>query len=526
MSKKNKILVLSAVGIFVIAVAIILVNFFFSNKELISRIPKDSFFVVRLDLRSLSEKAEISKWSELEMFKSIETSNIGNELKVIGKICQTPETSGIDFKKCVYAFFGEANEGYHGVLLALNESEKFESTIKSLDPSIVVQNNNNVNSAVLLPYETVLIWNDDVAMFYSRKCMNPENYAISIFNQDGTQSMLDNNSFMEFESNDEEMAFYVSATLSNSRYFKSHASHLNKLNGVGVFCHFENNDVIIDTRFYGNDEVEDSGLEFFNDQKLSENINVFLSQHKSIGFLAGNLNLNNILDVANLSQMMFGKSILSNADILEAFSGEALFAINDYRKVPKVIQTREKRYRDVIRYNNYNSYGNYWNSYYNRGYYNNYYYEKEVYWELRSYTIMEPVVFFKTVLKVKNQEKAQLVLNKLSQNGVAINNCIFKDGYLVITNDVLSSEQFDLELATKELVSQNFGCAKFDLNLNRYPSIENDFKSELNSVDDILRISENATVSVEDGNLHCVLRFSESTDPILWRVIKILDGEN
>ena len=141
MSKKNKILVISAVGVFIIASVVILINFFFSNKELISRIPKDSTAVARLDLKSLSEKAEISKWNELKMFKNIETSSIGSELKVIGKICQTPETSGIDFKKCVYVFFGEANEGYHGVVLGLHDSERFASIIKSLDASIVVQNN-------------------------------------------------------------------------------------------------------------------------------------------------------------------------------------------------------------------------------------------------------------------------------------------------------------------------------------------------------------------------------------------------
>lgn len=525
MSKKNKILVISAVGVFIIASVVILINFFFSNKELILRIPKDSTAVARLDLKSLSEKAEISKWNELKMFKNIETSSIGSELKVIGKICQTPETSGIDFKKCVYAFFGEANEGYQGVVLGLNDSERFASIIKSLDASIVVQNNKDYSMAMLSPNETVVIWDNNVAMFYSRKCTDLENYAISIFNQDGAASMLDNKAFMEFDSNDEELAFYFSASLSNSRYFKNHASQLSKLNGLGVFCSFEKNDLIVDARFYGNEGIEDSELEFFNDENLSDNINGFLGQKRSIGFLAGNLNLKNILEVANLSKMLFGNSVLSNADVIEAFSGEVLFAINDYRKVPKVIQTREKRYRDVVRYNNYNSYGYYGYGYYNGGYNNNYHYEKEPYWELRSYAIMEPVVFFTTALKVKNQEKAQLVLNRLLENGVALNNFKFQDGYLIVTNDILGSDQFNLDSATKELVSQNYGCAKFDLNLNQYPSIENDFRSELKNLDEVLKITRNTTVKVDDGNINCVLNFTESTEPIIWRVLGLLDKE-
>jgi hypothetical protein len=525
MSKKNKILVFSAVVVFTIAVVILLIDLFFSNEKLILRIPKDSCLVVRLDVKTLSEKAEISKWSELELFKSNEISILGKELTVIGRICQTPETSGIDFKKSVYVFFGEDNEDYHGVVLALKESEEFELAIRSLIPNIIIQKNNGINSATLSPNESVVIWNNDVAMFYSRKCAGIENYAVSIFNQDGNSSMLENDAFTEFDSNDEELAIYVSATLSNSRHFKNHASHLSKLKGVGVFCHFEKNDLIVDTKLYKKEGIKDSELEFFNDQNLSENINAFLGQKKAIGFLAGNLNLQNILEVANFSQIIFGKSILSNSEVIDAFSGETLFVINDYRKVPKVIQTREKRYRDVVRYNHYNSYGYYGYGYNNMGYYNNYYYEKEPYWVVNTYTILEPVVYFKTALKVKNQEKAQLILNKLSENGVALNNCRFQDGYLIVTNDILSSDNFNLDPETKELVNQNYGCGKFDLNLNRYPNISNDFQNEMKNIDEILRIAEDATVSVDDGIIHCVLRFSESTEPILWRILQVVDRE-
>jgi len=526
MSKKNKILVISGIGVFVIAILIILINFFFSNKELILRIPKDSVIVARLDVRLLSEKAEMSKWNELEIFKNIESSNIGNELKVISKIYQNPETSGIDFKKCVYAFFGEASEGYHGVVLALNESKKFEATIKSLDPGIVVQNNNEVNSAMLSLNETVVIWNDDVAMFYSRKCIDPLNYAISIFNQDGAQSMLDDEGFMEFESEDTEMNIYMAASSSNSSLFGNHASQLNKIHGVGILCQFEKNKLTADTRFYKNEGVKDEEIEFFKDQNLSENINLFLSQKKPMGFFALNLDPNNLTQVANLSQMLFGKSVLSNSEITEAFSGETFFSVNDYRKVPKYIQTREIQYREVMKYNGYNSYYGYGGYYNGGGYYNSYHYEKEPYWVTRTYKIMDPVVFFKAALAVKSQDKAQRIIDKLTQNGISICNYSFQNGYLIVSNDNYTNNDNYKDETSNELISNNAACGVFDLNPNHFQNFQNDFSNEIATFAGFFELVDNAKVSLVDNNLKIEFQFSESSDHILWRFMQVLSESN
>ena len=65
-NEKNKKAVIYILGVLFLLGALFLVyRYFTSNKDLINRIPKDSVSVVKLDVKSLFEKAEFSRWKEL-----------------------------------------------------------------------------------------------------------------------------------------------------------------------------------------------------------------------------------------------------------------------------------------------------------------------------------------------------------------------------------------------------------------------------------------------------------------------------
>jgi hypothetical protein len=515
-----KVIVLTAFGLIFICLLFFVLKIFKSNNDTIATIPRNSLAVAKLDLIAILENAEISKWQDLEMFNNDWSEKIGQEIKLIGKTYHNIEKSGIDIKKCVYAFYGESVESYGGLSMALSDPECFEQTIRSIDSEIEVGYINGILTAVLIPNEVVVIWDEEVAMFFSSRNNDILDKAIMVFSQQNENSMLNDDAFMSFETENCDLGIFMASSISESRFFKNHASRLNKLHGLALLCNFEKSKFIAETRFYPKPGIDDAELNFIDENNFSDDISNFLSEKNPIGFFAININEKNFLDAVDLSQMIFGDDFISGEEFEEAFTGEIFVSVNDFRKVSSyyTINTLENR---RVRRNN--DYGNYWYGYQSN--YSSYTWRDEPTWVSRRIKKTEPVVFFRTVLKVRNQSKAQAIINQLIDYGVGISEYKFDNGYLKITNDdyvdVISKDRF----VSSEFIKNNKACAKIDLDLEHYADLKKDFKYEIQNHLCFLNLLDSATISTKNDNFLIEINFKEDPEHMLWRIMKAVNEE-
>lgn len=525
-NEKNKKTVIYVLGVLFLLGALFLVyRYFTSNKDLINRIPKDSVSVVKLDVKSLFEKAEFSRWKELEMFSEENLANLDKELKVIGKIYQDPEKSGVDFGNCVYAFFGNRSDAASGLVLSVDDCRNLESTVRSLDSSIEIQKKNDVYSAVFEENELVLIWDEEVALFYARRCADVKGSAMEVFEQDEEMSLLDDDTFMSFDSESCDAGVYMNVNAMNNR--SNNGYEIEKVQGAAILFEFEKDQILAESRLYAKEGVDEDELLFLNEEKLSENISKFYAQRKTMGFVAMNFDMLKLFGVFN-DDILENRNV-SNSELLDALNGETYVNVIDYRKVPKTKQVRQLEYRSVRKAVPYNNYYNYYNNGYNYNYYygnrSSYYYTTEPIWVTKTITVYEPELIYKVCLGVKSEEKARVIISKLDREVDDELRFSVENGYIVITNDSpsLGDPQPFADSGSVDVINDNVACGFFDLELEHYPTIQNEFKNEIDSRLNFLQLLKNVKFTAEGNEMHFELNFSNSDDHILWRFMKALD---
>ena len=246
-----------------------------------------------------------------------------------------------------------------------------------------------------------------------------------------------------------------------------------------------------------------------------------------MGFVAMNFDMLKLFGVFN-DDILANRNV-SNSELLDALNGETYVNVIDYRKVPKTKQVRQLEYRSVRKAVPYNNYYNYYNNGYNYNYYygnrSSYYYTTEPIWVTKTITVYEPELIYKVCLGVKSEEKARVIASKLDREGDDELRFSVENGYIVITND--SPSMGDLQSFTDngsvDVINDNVACGFFDLELEHYPTIQNEFKNEIESRLNFLQLLKNVKFTAEGNEMHFELNFSNSDDHILWRFMKALD---
>jgi hypothetical protein len=175
-----------------------------NNNRLIAKIPKDAAMVFKADLKSLADKAEFKKWKELSMFDEMR-----KEEGVFDKILDNPKKSGVNFMQNAYGYVSKGDEFYGGIVFGIKDAKDFEETVKGIDDDIEVRKTDGIYTAEVDNNDVALVWDKNVALMYFRDDEEVLEKAKQAFAQDEDMSMLEMDTYMEFESLDADLGMYM-----------------------------------------------------------------------------------------------------------------------------------------------------------------------------------------------------------------------------------------------------------------------------------------------------------------------------
>ena len=516
-----------------------------NNKELIARIPKDAAMVFKADIKSLAEKAEFKQWKDLAMFDEIE-----KESEAFNKALEEPKHSGVNFMQNAYGFVGKSDEPYGGINFGIKDPKDFEKTVATMDDKVEIQKTDGLYTAELDKGDVALVWDKDVALLYFKNADNVMEKAKQIFSQDEDMSMLENDSYMDYESLDADLGTYLNMKKCKdlvsemSGVNKDQFQSMDKVEGIGMTVLFEDNQMLVDATYYPVEGATEEEISMMKDEELSADLVKLISPTQPKGFYAANMNLDKILGIYPQLNTEMQKEGFSLDEIKNGLTGEMSVALMDVKNMETEIEVP-----DYSNYDPYSAYG--------------YPMKKEIVNRLTPIVKMNfgvkdrgmiESVISRFVSKVnerdmeRNRERMDQYrydsipydmvqeprakryqynsLEVLELEGVKL---FFKyeGNYLSISNSesAFSSQSFKWDEDTEEMLSEMPGAGFMDLNYRSYPDFERENARDFQEARSFLEMFNNMRFSSDGLTMHFEMNFTESEDHILWRMMKTIDAK-
>jgi hypothetical protein len=523
------------------------------NKKLIAKIPKDAAVVVKADLKSLADKAEFKKWKDLAMF-----DNMSGDESFFEEVIDNPKKCGVNFLQNAYGFMSKGDDFFGGVVFGIKDAKDFEETVKRIDSDIEVQKTDGIYTAEVDKGDVALVWDKNVALMYFRDEDDVMDRAKQAFKQDEDMSMLENDTYMEFESLDADLGTYLSMKqlqdlskdLSGDKQEQLKA--MEKVEGVGMTVLFEDQQMLVDATYYPIEGATPEEISMMQEEGISDDLMKLISPVQPKGFYAANMNLDKILSIypdLNARMMEDGFSL---DEFKNGFNGEMSFSLIDIKNKQTI--------REVADYDN-------WEPSYDFN---------EV--PMKMDTINELTPIYKLNLGVKNRGLIDNLIAKFvakvnepevldyefdeefdpmfersfdsymtpepviqepnalryQYNGLEVLELkedelkwFYKyDGnYLSISNDesAFASQNFTWEEDLEELLKDKSGSGYMDLNYKNYPDIERENAKAVQDAKSFLEMFDNMKFSSDGMTAHFEMNFTDSPDHILWRMIQAID---
>jgi hypothetical protein len=137
------------------------------------------------------------------------------------EILDNPKKSGVNFMQNAYGFVSKGEEVYGGIVFGIKDAKDFEETVKEINSDIEVQKTDGIYTAEVDKNDVALVWDKNVALLYFRNEDDVMERAKQAFNQDKDMSMLESDTYMEFESLDADLGMYM-----NMKGFQELASEM------------------------------------------------------------------------------------------------------------------------------------------------------------------------------------------------------------------------------------------------------------------------------------------------------------
>ena len=527
-----------------------------NNNRLIAKIPKDAAMVFKADLKHLADKAEFKQWKDLAMFdKLLDKENVFNE------ILDNPKKSGVNFMQNAYGFMGKGDEMFGGIVFGIKDAKDFEETVKSMDSDIDVQKTDGIYTAEVDKNDIALVWDKNVALIYFRNDDEVVEQAKQAFAQDEDMSMLENESYMEFESLDADLGTYMNmkkvqelaAGMGNIAVGQLNA--MEKIEGMGMTILFEDQQMLVDATYYPAEGATLEEISMMKEESISADLMKLISPTQPKGFCVANMDLDKILGLYPQINEEMMKDGFSIDEFKNGLNGEMTFSLIDVKNVQKI--------REVADYDNWEP----------NGFYNTPVPMKmDTTFELSPIykinlgmkdkgiienliakfvaKINEPVVaeeVFDIEDSVKSsfdsytapyenlvEEIEEPKIKRYQYNGLEVMETEdvklffkYEGNYLSISNDesAFASQNFSWEDELDEMLTEKAGSGYMDLNYKNYPDIVRENARNVQEVKSFLEMLDNMKFSSDGLTMHFEMNFTDSPDHILWRMMKTIDSQ-
>jgi hypothetical protein len=526
-----------------------------NNNKLIAKIPQDAAIVFKADLKSLADKAEFKKWKELDMFNELR-----DEESVFNDILENPKKSGVNFMQNAYGFMSKGDEFYGGIVFGIKDAKDFEETVKSIDSDIEVQKTDGIYTAEIDHNDVALIWDKNVALMYFRNDDDVMEKAKQAFAQDEDMSMLENETYMEFESLDADLGTYM-----NMKKFQDLMSEvggevqnqmasLDKVEGIGMTVLFEDKQMLIDAMYYPVEGATPEEISTMKDEGISGDLIKLISPTQPKGFYAANMNLEKVLGLYPKINEEMMKDGFSLDEIKNGLNGEMTFSLIDVKNVQKI--------REVADYDSWEPNG---------------FYDTPVPMKMDTSNVLTPIfkinlglkdkgiienLIAKFVAKVNEpeveayefqellsedsyssfsspiiyEEQPEPEAKRYQYNGLEVLELKdenikwyykYEGNYLSLSNDESSfaSQNFAWDGEMEEMLTEKAGSGYLDLNYKNYPDIERENARMVQDSKSYLEMLDNMKFTSDGMNFHLEMNFTDSPDHILWRMMKTIDAQ-
>jgi hypothetical protein len=527
-----------------------------NNNKLIAKIPKDAAMVFKADLKSLADKAEFKQWKDLAMFDKLD----GNE-GVFKDILDNPKKSGVNFMQNAYGFMGKGDEVYGGIVFGIKDAKDFEETVNSIDGDIEVQKTDGIYTAELDKNDVALVWDKNVALLYFRNEDDVMERAKQAFNQDKDMSMLETDTYMEFESLDADLGMYM-----NMKGFQELASEMGgrikdqfksmeKAESIGMTMLFEDQQLLVDATYYPVEGATPEEISMMKEEGISADLMKLISPTNPKGFYAANMNLDKILGLYPQINEEMMKDGFSIDEFKNGLNGEMTFSLIDVKNVQKI--------REVADYDNWEPNG---------------FYDTPVPMKMDTTFELSPIfkinlgvkdrgildnIIAKFVAKINEPEVVEEVfdveeamrtsfdsyitpydnlveeieepkIKRYQYNGLEVMEAEdvklyykYEGNYLSISNDesAFASQNFSWDNELEEMLTEKAGAGYMDLNYKNYPDIERENARSVQEVKSFLEMLDNMKFSSDGMSVHFEMNFTDSPDHILWRMMKTIDAQ-
>lgn len=529
-----------------------------NNNKLISKIPKDVAVVFKIDVKSLADKAEFKKWKDLSMFSDSKKFD-GDEEKTLKKILKNPKKSGVNFLQNAYGFMSKGKEFFGGVVFGIKDAKDFEKIVKEIDSDIEIQKNEGVYTAEIDKNDIALVWDKNTALLYFRESEDVMDKAKQAFNQDEDMSMLEDETYMEFESLDADLGTYLNVAklqnfadeLPGNNLFQMES--MEKVKGIGMTVLFEDQQMLLDATYYPVEGATTEEISMMKEEPISADLLKLISPTNPKGFYSANLNLDKILGLYPQINEEMMKEGFSIDEFKNGLNGEMALSLIDVKNVQTI--------REVADYDNWEPYG---------------FYDTPV--PMKMDTTFELTPIYKINLGVKDRGMLDNVIAKFvakmnepvlteemvdmedlmkssfdsymtpyenlvpeiqepkvkryQYNGLEVfetesTKLYYKyDGnYLSISNDesAFNSQNYTWNEDLEEMLKEHAGSGYLDMNYKNYPDVERENSSTIQSARDMLGMFDNAKFYTDGLSAHFEMNFTDSEDHILWRIMKKID---
>jgi len=530
-----------------------------NNNKLIAKIPKDAAMVFKADLKSLADKAEFKQWKELAMFDKLD----GDE-GVFKDILDNPKKSGVNFLQNAYGFMGKGDEMYGGIVFGIKDAKDFEETVKSIDSDIEVQKTDGIYTAEVDKNDVALVWDKNVALLYFRDDDDIMEKAKQAFSQDEDMSMLEMDTYMEFESLDVDLGMYM-----NMKGFQELASEMGggikdqfksmeKAEGIGMTMLFEDQQMLVDATYYPVEGATPEEISMMKEEGISADLMKLISPTNPKGFYAANMDLDKILGLYPQINEEMMKDGFSIDEFKNGLNGEMTLSLIDVKNVQKI--------REVADYDNWEPNG---------------FYDTPVPMIMDTTYELSPIykinlgmkdkgiienLIAKFVAKINESEVTEVTeemfdiedsmrgsydsymtpyenlveeieepkIKRYQYNGLEVMEAEdvklyykYEGNYLSISNDesAFASQSFSWDDELEEMLTESAGSGYMDLNYKNYPDIERENARDVKEAKSFLEMLDNMKFSSDGMTVHFEMNFTDSPDHILWRMMKTMDAQ-
>ena len=527
-----------------------------NNNKLIAKIPKDAAMVFKADLKSLADKAEFKQWKDLAMFDKLD----GDE-GVFKDILDNPKKSGVNFLQNAYGFMGKGDEMFGGIVFGIKDAKDFEETVKSIDSDIEVQKTDGIYTAEVDKNDVALVWDKNVALLYFRDEDDVMEKAKQAFAQDEDMSMLENETYMEYESLDADLGVYMN--MKNFQELVGSLSHIpqdqlmamEKAEGIGMTMLFEDQQMLVDATYYPVEGATPEEISMMKEEGISADLMKLISPTNPKGFYAANMDLDKILGLYPQINEEMMKDGFSIDEFKNGLNGEMTFSLIDVKNVQKI--------REVADYDNWEPYG---------------FYDTPVPMKMDTTFELSPIykinfglkdkgiienLIAKFVAKINEPEVTEEMfdiedsmrssfdsyttpyenlveeieepkIKRYQYNGLEVMEAEdvklfykYEGNYLSISNDesAFASQSFSWDDELDEMLTEKAGAGYMDLNYKNYPDIERENARDVQEVKSFLEMLDNMKFSSDGMTVHFEMNFTDSPDHILWRMMKTIDAQ-